>query len=178
MTPSSDAVCRNTPLWSQRGWMHVWLRVHMFMPTTQVPCEWVCVPKQLSEWFSQQRQKGEQSAPADTLSGTTQKACLEALNLNTQEHRGGDGENESLSKRCVGGAWWKGGVVWDEEDAKKEEEEERRWARRSCISAHRGTPQGHEGRMLWGKRKFFPLQSTWGWCKMPEKQNAALNQTS
>lgn len=51
------------------------------------------------ESVSQQRQKGKQSAPADTLSGLTQKACLGALNLNTHERWGEDWERESMRAR-------------------------------------------------------------------------------
>lgn len=50
-------------------------------------------------------------------------------------------------------------MLEEEEDAEKEEEVSKE---KLHGSTQRGTPEGQEGRMLRGKRKFFPLQSTGG----------------
>ncbi len=179
VTPSSGAVCvknlcsKVTQAACVFAWQCVFLCLKHKRPMREreresvCVCVCVCVPKQLWERFSQQRQKGEQCAPADTLSGLTQKACLGALNLNTNEHWGKrwrKRENErkqvSQNKRRREHKKKGRGCVTLPHDGGKRRGGRRKVSGRGCYQ--RGTPQGREGRMLWGKRKFFPLQSTGG----------------
>lgn len=76
-----------------------WKRSYLFAEKHQLPFgEPVCLNS--SESVAQRRQKGEQSAPADTLTGLTQKACLGALNLNT--HQEDQGKREKEGQRING----------------------------------------------------------------------------